>query len=385
MTQFVAVATPLRAEPDRDVVVCLGPLGRENSAALREAANDAALDVIASPAVPDAAAAIAMGRRPRALVLDLDGPTAARALRAVRADPVLADVPVVAVARSLSDLSFAELLDAGGDDAVPSGTPDALLARLRALPSARTRVHGSARLALVAGPSPAARNVLARSLREVGYSVQFAADADELQCAWSMRAPDLVVVDSALPPNGGAREILAARAEGHMSPVVVVAPPRLAKATREALAGASRTAVLDAFSPPDGVVFLSNEISSGVGTDKRAAPRLLYGTRVWVRRAGADADCIGFSYTVSEGGVFVRTLAPFERGEELWIELIPPRSSRRVRLAASVRWTRRFGRADDATAPAGIGLQVEGGMPGDVQRHQDGCRALAAELGYDRA
>jgi CheY-like chemotaxis protein/Tfp pilus assembly protein PilZ len=384
MTQTAPVSTNVRTETERDVVVTIGALSREDQAAVREAAKDAALDVVMAPATPDASGMLAAGRRARAIVIDLDGPTAARVLRAARSDALLADVPVVGLARTPTDLSFAELLDAGGDDAVASGSPDALVSRLRALPSARQRVHVGTRTAIVAAPNAASRNVLARSLREVGYSVQFAADADELHVAWETRAPDLVVVDAGLPPSGGAREVVAARAVGRDTPAVVVAPPRLARETRAALAGSPRTAVLDAFSPPDGVVFLSNEISAGVRSDQRAAPRLLYGTRVWVRRAGTDGDCVGFSYTVSEGGIFVRTLAPFAREEELWIELFPPRCSRRVRLAASIRWTRRFGRADDATAPAGIGLKIEGGMPGDAERYRDGCRALAVELGYER-
>ena len=45
--------------------------------------------------------------------------------------------------------------------------------------------------------------------------------------------------------------------------------------------------------------------------------------------AGRDADDRGFSYNLSLGGLYVRTLSPPE-DDIVWVELRPPRSERRA-------------------------------------------------------
>ena len=384
MTDTTTTSGPSATTTNAGVLQPIGDIGRDALRALGDAASAAGLDLAPPEPAVGLAAHLASSCRTRALVVDLDAPGAASALRAVRSAPEHAGLPVLAIAAPVTDLTFAELFESGGDDVVARGDEADLVPRLRALSSS----HGATTstltrgLALVAAGDAAARTTIARGLRSVGYDIHFAADGDELHVAWAMRAPALVVIDASLPPSGGARELRIAREDGRTAPCVVTAAPRFAAETRATLAGCPRTIVHDAFSTPDGVVFLANEVCAGDFADHRAAPRLLYGTRVWVRRAGAERDVVGYTYTVSEGGVFVRTLAALSRDEEVWLELFPPRTSRRVRLAATVRWTRRFGRVGEATSPAGMGLRIDGGLPGDLERHANGCRALAGELGY---
>jgi Tfp pilus assembly protein PilZ len=99
---------------------------------------------------------------------------------------------------------------------------------------------------------------------------------------------------------------------------------------------------------------------------------VLYGTAVAFRAAGREQDEIGFSYNVSAGGVYVRTLAPLDAGQELWLEMWPPRSERRVRLAGTVAWKRPFGPSEGATVPAGFGVKITEGLAGDLERWRGG-------------
>ena len=116
------------------------------------------------------------------------------------------------------------------------------------------------------------------------------------------------------------------------------------------------------------------------GVDKRASPRVLYGTTVAFRVAGRDQDEIGFSYNVSASGIFVRTLAPLDAGQEVWLEMWPPRSERQVRLVGTVAWKRSFGPNEAATVPAGFGVRITEGLPGDLARWNLGYEAFATTI-----
>jgi hypothetical protein len=105
----------------------------------------------------------------------------------------------------------------------------------------------------------------------------------------------------------------------------------------------------------------------------------LFGTAVAFRVAGGAEDDLGFTYNVSSGGVFVRTLAPLDSGQEGWLELWPPRSERAVRLAGRVAWRRAFGPNESATVPPGFGIQLMGGLTGDLERWERGCREFVAD------
>ena len=139
-------------------------------------------------------------------------------------------------------------------------------------------------------------------------------------------------------------------------------------------------AVADGFAPPENVIFLTNELLSRRGVDQRSTPRILYGTSVAFREAGRDEDEIGFSYNVSAEGLYVRTLASPEAGHQVWLEMWPPRSERRVRLFGTVAWKRPFGANEGATVPAGFGVRITEGLGGDMERWRAGYEAFAQSM-----
>jgi len=329
------------------------------------------------------------GAQLAAVLLPMDSPGAADACTRLRAQMRMASIPVFGVARQRKDMAFVELFAAGGDDLVGHCSAEALTRRLRALLTRRTPVAPSIAdpsvVALVASPDVRWRGVMGRALYAGGYSVRFVTDSTELVEEALAENVKCVVVADDLGPEGAVAAALLARARGAQAAWIVVAPPKKIASVYAAIAALDRAAVVDGFAPPENVLFRANELLAKPGPDQRAAPRLLYGTAVSFRGAGRDEDDIGFSYNVSAGGVYVRTLAPLDAGTEVWLDMWAPRSQRRVRLAGMVAWRRAFGEQRRPTVPPGFGVKIVDGLAGDLERWCAGCGVFAKNLFGDAA
>ena len=170
------------------------------------------------------------------------------------------------------------------------------------------------------------------------------------------------------------------RSLGNNALFIVNCVPRDLKRARKDLAVVERATPTDGFAPAENVLFVANELGRGFGTDKRMSARLLYGTTVAFRGAGRDSDDWGYSYNISESGIYVRTLAPPD-DEFVWLELSPPRSERRVRLVGKVAWRRGLGKGEFATVPPGFGVQIVDGARMDRDVWRDCYGAFAEVLG----
>jgi Tfp pilus assembly protein PilZ len=319
-----------------------------------------------------------------AIVLPMDGPRAEQTCANVRAQARLASVPLFGVTGQPEDLTFTELFTWGGDDLVGLGSAQPLARRLRPLvgraPSGAHPRAGTARGAIVASTDARWRSVMGRALYSGGYSVRFVTDEVSLAAECAAQGVTVVVAADDLAREGPAALVSRARASGSEAAWIVVSPPKRMALTRAAVEALGRVAVVDGFAPPENVLFLVNELLASRGVDKRASARLLYGTTVAFRTAGREADEIGFSYNISEAGLYVRTLAPPDPGQQVWLEMWAPRSERRVRLAGSVAWARPFGDTSRATVPAGFGVKLTDGLAGDLERWRAGYAAFAATL-----
>ena len=233
---------------------------------------------------------------------------------------------------------------------------------------------------MVAGADARWRSVMGRALYQGGFSARFVASAQELAAQCLAEGLRVVVVADDLGSGGPEAALAEARERGSTAAWVVVAPPKRMPALHAAVVSLGPVSVADGFAAPENVLFLTNELLSRRGVDQRASVRMLYGTAVAFRSAGRDEDDIGFSYNVSAGGVYVRTLAPLDAGQELWLEMWPPRSERRVRLAGMVAWKRPFGPSEGATVPAGFGVKVTEGLAGDLDRWRSGYDSFATSV-----
>ncbi len=329
----------------------------------------------------DSAADYLDKHQPHAILVDADADASEQVALAARGHAHNARVPILALtASAVSDLVFGDAFSWGGDDALSLQTPRSLVRRLRSLPKEAPQPPTNGRgTALVAEPDHRRRIVLGRVLRNAGYSVSFGVDQRDLRRLGDGAAPDLAVVSSEVP--GVATSLVSQlREDGVDSTVIISAAPRDLRAWSDALVGQDRAAVLDGFASPENVLFLANDLANATRANQRASARLLYGTSVAFRGAGRDQDDHGFSYNVSAGGLYVRTLAPPE-DDTVWIEISPPRTERRVRLVGSVVWRRGLQHSETATVPPGFGVKITDGAKADLEAWESGYSAFHQAIG----
>jgi Tfp pilus assembly protein PilZ len=374
-------------QADRSLVL-VGAFGDEARACVKEAATSVGVATAFVDRCEEAPAALAELPETLAIVLRMDAEGAAQTFAHVRGQARLAQLPMFGVAPQRDDLAFSELFSWGGDDLLALASPPSLARRLRPLvarPPGPREAKPRERCAIVAGADARWRSVMGRALYQGGFSVRFVAGAADLAQESLAEGVRVVVVADDLGAGGAEAALSAARALGSQAAWILVAPPKRMSVLLAAIGSLGPASVADGFAPPENVLFLTNELLAPRGVDQRASARVLYGTTVAFRAAGRDEDEIGFSYNVSAGGLYVRTLAPLDAGQELWLEMWPPRSERRVRLAGIVAWKRAFGPSEWATVPAGFGLKLTEGLAGDLERWRAGYEVFAQSVLGTRA
>ncbi len=359
-------------------LLAFGHFSHEQRHALAGAAVESAFELNVVGTAHEAANWLG-NHRPHAMLLDGASPGAEQAAVDTRAEAEHAQVPIIALTREPGDLTFAEVFSWGGDDVVAAADSHALVGRLRALPRSAPEPAGNGRgAALVADSDRTRRIVLGRVLRNAGYQVTFAAREPDLEGYARNGDIDLVVMGNGLADKP--RDVIEkSRNAGGRATWIVSCAPRDLGHTHQELAGLERVTATDGFAPSENVLFLANELSNGARQNQRKSQRMLFGTTVAFRGAGRERDDYGYSYNVSAGGVYVRTLLAPE-DETVWLELTPPRSERRVRLVGKVVWRRAFGPSGTATVPPGFGVQIIDGASSDLEAWRRGYEAFSAAM-----
>jgi DNA-binding response OmpR family regulator len=381
----VASASCVRPEDARAEVLVLGDCADDVVHLIAQAARMSAQEVAVKPTL-DGAALDGTAELPTAIVVDLGARGSRGLVAAVRSRLDLAQVPIVGVASDLTDLVFEEALAAGIDDCCPRDV-GALGRVLRAVSAGAAPVPRQPHAVVVADPDRHMRMLIGRVFHNAGYEVLFAIDGtDALRWADNERVQAVICSASleAEDDDSGPLSVRARRA-GSQAVWVINTPPSEIPAT---LAGVDvddhKLAVHDAYTPPDNLLFVTNELLGRPGQEARLSERVLYGTIVRFRGAGQREERVGYSYNISAGGLYVRTLVPPERLSSVWIEMVPPRSDRLVHLEASVVWCRRPGPSGQATVPSGFGVRITGATPSDAQRYQEGYDKYLVERVVER-
>lgn len=296
-----------------------------------------------------------------------------------RSESRSATIPILLLVDHATDLRFAAALASGADDVAERRDWDQLRSRLRHLPKDPITLPEATRGSVLIGESERARRVLSgRVLRNAGYSVSFTVDSEGL--TRQVTAGPLGVIVANISLTGDPRELVtAARSAQNNAQFIFTCPPREIRKYREALSGLDGVTITDAFAPAENVLFVANELSKPRGVDHRSSARILYGTSVAFRGAGRGVDDYGYTYNVSENGIYVRTLAPPD-DNVVWIELTPPRCDHRVRLVGRVAWRRGLAQGQYATVPPGFGLEIIDGAKMDITAWREGYQAFMRDL-----
>ena len=350
---------------------------------LRRVASESSLGLVHKTNVQSAAAWLE-STRPAAVLVDLRAVVALDLFSTLRRAPRWADVPMIGLTQTLTEIAFAETFWAGGDDLVRPCDSTQLVARLRATKrGAGTGTPPARGSAVVGGAEPAFRVAAGRVLQGAGYDVEFALTAEEVEAGARKPGTQIVVTSEALPQGSSMTLLESLRASGCDVPFVISVPVRHIARAQVQVRKLSHVELCDSFSAPDELLFLANSLVAAPMRSRRVAPRLPFGTMVRVRPAGGEDDIVGFSHNVSQKGLFVRSLYPFAPGDAVWLEIVPPRGERRVRLSAQVMWHRPFGPLGPALSPTGSGFQITGGLPGELELWERGVHDLTHTLAVD--
>lgn len=330
------------------------------------------------------------GGRVAAIVVSMDDPDLAKHASAVRSRPELAAVPMLGVAKELGDLTFGEAYSIGIDDCCVLDE-ERLARRLRQLDAvSSTDTVRRGRVIVIADENPRSRLLLGRVFRGAAYSTTFANTPQEALEHASQPDVAAVVVSAELEEVGidGCRLTRHLPQLGEDDPArapawIINTPPKGIPRMLGRVAGSAqeRVVVHDAFAAPATLLFVVNDVLNQEAKDARKSERLLYGTSVRFRPAGrgrSDED-FGYSYNLSAGGLYVRSLALPANGQELWLEFVPPRSDRVIHLEATALWTRGFGPGGAATVPSGFGVEMTGASSADAERYDRSYRVFLGE------
>ncbi len=381
---------PARAEgkPGHGRLVLIGEMADSLAAVVTKAADLAGEAVHRHSDVEGALAAIeSEGANPTAIALWMEPEGAARRAIAIRQNFNLAAVPIIGLVRKVGDLAFEEAFASGIDDvtAVDDRGLGKRLRHLEEIPPGEVQRREEA--VVIADPDRDTRLLIGRVFRDAGYTVAFAVDSEDTVRQSLEPKTIAVIVSSEMGPERDALALSGRDAGSHAAWIVNTPPkdmPSVYKRLGPAMRAGARITVHDAFAAPATLLFVANELVNKPGKDVRKSERVLYGTSVRFRQAGRDNEDIGYMYNVSEGGMYVRTLAPPERWDELWLEFVPPRSDRRVHVEGTTVWARRFGPSGIASVPPGFGIQLTGGSKGDIERYERCYRTFLAERVAER-
>lgn len=368
----------VRPDTDGAPVLLLGIAPSALEADARRAAARSGRALVTAPVIAPVA------ERPAAVLVAYEANHMAELCRAARMQPGMADIVLIVVAEELDDVVFEESFAAGADDCC-SADEEALTCKLRAAEQIqKSPAVRRDEVVVVADSCATTRVLIACAFRSSGFGVRFVAHAGELGEASSGDCVAVVVVSADIAEMSARSEPIATCAHRLNSGAawIVNTPPRAMSVTRERLGDAPvAVEIHDAFAGPSSLLFVANAMRSRHGVDLRRNPRMLYGTAVHYRQAGQRRGQVGFTYNVSGGGAYVRTLSPPDNGDKLWLELVPPRSNRLVHLEATVVWRRVSGSDGHAVVPPGFGVRITGGSAEDLDAYRAGCAAYMRDRG----
>ncbi|HEX6271848.1 MAG TPA: hypothetical protein VFZ53_02355 [Polyangiaceae bacterium] len=357
-------------------VIALGNLVGELKSSLEEATRSSGIELVLTR---EPAKALVELERASAVAVLVDMATlgAEQFCKRARGTERLRGVPIIGMSRTPSELGFARVFAWGADDLVPLGATPALARRLSALLTTAPADQTNFGQAVVAEGTTQRRALLGRVLVHAGYDVKFAVDRGSVELYASQAETRIVVISATL---GDPRKLIeSASKAGGLATWIVTAEERSVSRLATSLAGLGRVVVTSTAGSPEDILFLANEIVFGKGNRPREW-RALYGTPVAFRPLGATTDDYGFSYDVSPGGLYVRSLLPCE-SDDVEVELRPPERDERVRLLGKVVRRFAFGSGSVASAPPGFGVKVTGPSSPALTLWIEACRAHVEQAG----
>lgn len=318
-------------------------------------------------------ATVAPADAPRCLVVDWQLEESRELCRSLRSAGTLPDVPVLAVIDDPWSPLVTDAFASGVDDYLPRGQLDRLEQKVAAVAGGGALLGQSASGQVVlVDPDRDQRVLLARQLRRMGFDVHFALDVESIPEGDQVK---MVVISAALDVGAALKQRDDAR------PWLVVGDSKQLDGLDTT--DSKRTKLFDTGGDPGQIVFVANQLLTEEFTQLRASKRLVYGVPILfggVQNGAAGVRTYGYTYNISRGGLFVRTLTPPAMGTVLDLEFTPPTGRGRVLVTGRVVWRQEqpVGRNG---VPCGFGLQYAEELPlADGAALETGYQALSERL-----
>ena len=356
----------------------VGEASPERRKAATRAADRGGCSAIVVKTVADARSQLA-NHAPQAIFIDHQQDIASF-VAWVRGQAHLFTVPVIVMVPAADETRFHLAHCAGADDAIVNTDEGAITRRLANLsefdPARRPEVTQGE--CLIASANEGRRRVLGRIARQAGFDVLFALDATELEARASKVA--LIVAESGLPADTGAE--FAWVREKQNVPAIILAPEAEVHSLQLRL-GHHRCSVGAINAPPDHLLFQANELLRPDVSNIRASTRVLHGAICTFRPAGSLEPAFALTYNWSREGLYVRTLDPPSRGQDLWLEVRLPFRREAAHVRGKVVWATGPHRPGGTTPPGfGLKIQAADSPPGDLTQYRQAYEELVgnAEL-----
>lgn len=276
----------------------------------------------------------------------------------------------IALVKSPTYSAFSAGIRAGADDVVLVSDLGAITRRVAATggPCA-PRKFPSRGVAIVAHPDHALRLPVGHALKVGGYTVEFAATAEELRKACAQQVPGLVVMNPELLGPGDVSDLRQCAGSPKL-PLIMLRPRR--DCGQQSFAGLPYVAEVFEDRPWDHLAFQVNELVERSHKDVRTSQRILRTTLCTFREEGRLDSSYGVTYNISDQGAFVRTLDAPRKDSVVWLEFRPHEAGRAVHLRGRVMWVNSLAGGCRTLSPPGFGIKLIDELcpPDDLQRYR---------------
>ncbi len=295
----------------------------------------------------------------------------------LREEQSLFTVPILASVSAPDAEALEEAFRIGIDDYVVQGSTKQFRALLSTLTDEDSwgAVRAPAGKVILAHADRSERVRLGKVLRRNGYDTFFAANTNELENA--VKSVDArAVVASAELPEDNVIEVMGEVTDNMASPPpwVLIAPNKEVAQLASIAPASTQTSFFETGSDAEGLTFVMNEMLAPPPAGVRKSARILYNTPVQFRPEDGDTPFWGYSFNVSLGGLYVRSLAGLPLQTRTVVEFRPPHGRGLVVAIAQVVWTKKPGDTGGNASPPGMGIQFLDMWPADT---------AAFEAGYD--
>jgi uncharacterized protein (TIGR02266 family) len=218
--------------------------------------------------------------------------------------------------------------------------------------------HSSNFRILVADDSEFYQGLMREMLTEAGYEVHLAADG--LECLRRVRSDphdlSLIILDIFMPELDGfgvLRELKRDKATAHI-PVLAVSANYRKDHVKE-LRRLGATGYLNKNLPIEEILFRVNRILYPNKDAIRSNPRIVDNFPVKYRID--DSLFTGYSFNISTGGVYIRTVYPPPENTPIRISFDLPKGGRTIETVGTVVWRNEFRQDTPLALPPGFGVK----------------------------